>query len=582
MTAGGFIEPANKKVPLKKQRFTGIVFVATCLSAIGCLLFGYDTGIVSGSMIFIKDDFVLNSFWQELEVSITIIGACIFSGVSGPGSNSLGRKKVILIAAFVFTAGSVIMALSWEKYSLLVGRFVAGAGIGFASTIVPTYIAEIAPVQHRGALVTMSYVFIVLGQLVAAIIAGLCSYLPQNEGWRYMLGIAAVPAGIQFIGFIFMPESPRWLIQKKRFDEALVILKRIRGTDDVMEEFDDIKKECEDAEKDATQKSCLLSLIDAWSEKPTRRALVVGTILWTTHEFAGINILMYYTATIIQMSGVYDKTEAVWIAAAIDCVYVIFTSCGIYLVEKMGRRRLLIASLVGVICSLALIGGGFMLAEDTAPVWTLSNDSNDTMSDGSVCSVLTSCKSCVRTPQCGFCFMDGASEEKWPGSCGASDETAEGLKSLTGTCTNGTIIGDIQSTVWANDWCPSSYSWIILMAMTIYLSFFGPGIGAMPWTITSEIFPLHARSSCTAYTTGVKWFTNILVTATFLTLTETLGKAGTFWLYGVFALIGAILLFLLLPETKGRSLEQTGRLFERKSAIVLFASKKASTLPSVI
>lgn len=532
-------------------------------------------------MIFIKDDFVLNSFWQELEVSITIIGACIFSGVSGPGSNILGRKKVILIAAFVFTTGSIIMALAWEKYSLLVGRFIAGAGIGFASTIVPTYIAEIAPVQHRGALVTMSYVFIVLGQLVAAIVAGLCSYLPENVGWRYMLGIAAVPAGIQFFGFLFMPESPRWLIQKKRYDEALLILKRIRGADDVTEEFDDIRRECEEAEEDmAKKKSCVVSLIDAWAEKPTRRALVVGTILWATHEFSGINILMYYTATIIQMSGVYDKTMAVWMAAAIDVVYVIFTSCGIYLVEKMGRRRLLIASLCGVICSLALTGGGFMLAEETAPVWQLSNHTGS--NDSSSCFMRTSCKSCIRTPECGFCFTDDSSEGTWQGSCTASDEVTEGLTSLTGGCVNGTVVGEVQSIVWAHDWCPSSYSWVILMAITIYLSFFGPGIGAMPWTITSEIFPLHARSACTAYTTGVKWFSNILVTATFLTLTETLGKAGTFWLYGVFALIGATLLFLLLPETKGRSLEQTGKLFERKSAIVLYASKKASTLPSVI
>lgn len=208
MTGGGFVD-----VPLsssgKKQKFTCIVFISTCLSATGCLLFGYDTGIVSGSMIFIKDEFHLNSMWQELEVSITIIAACIFSCLSGPSSARFGRKKIILSAALIFCIGSIIMAVAWEKYSLLVGRFIAGAGIGFASTVVPCYIAETAPTHIRGSLVTMSYVFIVLGQMIAAVVAGLFSFLPHHIGWRYMLGVAAVPAGIQFIGFIFMPESPR-------------------------------------------------------------------------------------------------------------------------------------------------------------------------------------------------------------------------------------------------------------------------------------------------------------------------------------------------------------------------------------
>jgi SP family myo-inositol transporter-like MFS transporter 13 len=562
MTAGFLPSSSTKEVPLKKQKFTPIVFIATCLSAIGCLLFGYDTGIVSGSMIFIKDEFFLNSFWQELEVSITIIGACIFSGFSGPSSNRLGRKKVILTAAFVFTVGSIIMAVAWEKYSLLVGRFIAGAGIGFASTVVPMYIAEIAPIQYRGSLVTMAYVFIVLGQLIAALVAGACSYMPAEVGWRYMLGIAAVPAGIQFLGFIFMPESPRWLIQKKKYDAAVKQLRRIRGTEDVSEEFDAIRDECDEAEKmESNKQSCFFSLIDAWKERSTRRALIVGTILWATHEFSGINIMMYYTATIVQMAGVYDKTMAVWIAAAIDVVYVICTSAGIYLVEKMGRRALLLTSLVGVIISLALTGGGFMLAEETAPSANLS------LYDDPMCGRFLNCKGCMHSQECGFCFqLDG---DQWSGHCIPSNLETEGVFSLNGSCVQGTQLTPDRSVVWAYDWCPSDYSWVILMAMTIYLAFFGPGIGAMPWTINSEIFPLHARSACTAYATGVKWFTNILVTATFLTLTEVLGKAGTFWLYGVFAITGATLLFLLLPETKGKSLEETSKLFQRRTCLVV-------------
>lgn len=477
---GGFTVSTGKDgyKDMKKQKFTFVVFMASVLSAIGCFLFGYDTGIVSGSMIYIKEDFNLDSFWQEFEVSITIIGACIFACLSGPSSGFMGRKKMILSAAFVFTLGSIIMAIAWEKYSLLVGRFVAGAGIGYASTTVPTYIAEVAPIQLRGAFVTLSYVFIVLGQLIAAIVAGLCSKLPEKVGWRYMVGLAAVPAAIQCVGFIFMPESPRWLVQRNRFEEAIASLTRIRGTDDVLDEFNAIKSECEEAAKNEQEnKSCATALIQAMSEKPTRRAILVGTIVWATHELSGINIMMYYTATIVQMAGVHDKSMAVWIAAAIDAVYTIFTAAGIYLVEKIGRRPLLLTSLFGTIISLAITGAGFLIVDQNSPYTDLNFPVlNSLRASNDRCQNLFACSECVMDPECGFCFIDKG-ESQWEGSCfNGQQSNAE-----YGPCEKSNYFIHMNETsqsypaIWGKDACPSDYGWLIMLMMTIYLCFFGPG-----------------------------------------------------------------------------------------------------------
>ena len=537
------------------QKLTAVVIYATSLAAIGCLLYGYDTGITSGSMIFIREQFVLSSFWQELIVGITVIGACIFAAVAGPCSSRWGRKFVILSAAFVFTLGSIIMASAFERYQLFVGRLICGAGIGFAATNVPTYIAEIAPIHLRGALITISFVFIVGGQLVAAILAGvLAEILPETVSWRYMLGIAAVPGTIQFIGFLFMPESPRWLIQKGRNEEATAALKKIRGHDQVMSEFLDIKRECDEAAR--IEKS---SLFDAVMDVSCRKALLLGSVLWITHELSGINTLMYYTATMVQMSGVYDKKKAVWYSAAINTLYVASTCGGVYLVEKIGRRKLLLLSITGCVLNLLLIGSGFMVTEKTSTVIPLNNrtgDFDESLPQNS-CFNKGSCNECTKDPSCGFCFDD---EDASFMVCTLKNLDEEGMSSLTGRCVNGTK----GSTVWTSDWCPSSYSYIVMIGMVLYLMSFGPGLGAMAHTVNAEIFPLTYRSSCIAFTTAIKWASNSLITLTFLTLTEELGKPGTYWLYSVFTTFGGIFMFLKMPETRGKSLEDTAQLFAGK------------------
>jgi SP family myo-inositol transporter-like MFS transporter 13 len=309
----------------------------------------------------------------------------------------------------------------------------------------------------------------------------------------------------------------------------------------------DIKREAE-----MTNQLDKNSIIDAFSDATCRRALVVGSVLWITHELSGINTLMYYTATMVQMSGVYDKTMAVWISAGINVLYVAFTATGIYLVERIGRRILLIISIIGVILALIVIATGFIVTERTSATIPLVNGSSNQ------CSTRSSCNSCTKDPNCGFCFKEGSDIEL---ACLPKNHNMEGLASTIGYCMNGTH-GDY---VWASDWCPSSYSYIVMIGMIVFLISFGPGLGAIAHIINAEIYPLQYRSSCIAFTTALNWFFNSIVSLTFLTLTQQLGKPASYFLYCGLTICGGLFLYFKMPETKGRSLEETQYLFSNNN-----------------
>nr|XP_027236034.1 proton myo-inositol cotransporter-like [Penaeus vannamei] len=190
------------------------IILLAVFSAIGGFLFGYDTGVVSGAMILVRDEFELSTVWHELIVSSTIGAAWLAALAAGPATDRFGRRPVILVASVVFTVGAVVMGAAPEKVTLLIGRIIVGLGIGMASMSVPVYLSESSPADLRGRITVTNNIFITGGQLIASVICGAFSKVPQ--GWRYMLGLAALPSVVQLMGFAFMPESPRWLILKGR------------------------------------------------------------------------------------------------------------------------------------------------------------------------------------------------------------------------------------------------------------------------------------------------------------------------------------------------------------------------------
>ncbi|GMA56376.1 hypothetical protein GCM10025858_08790 [Alicyclobacillus sacchari] len=207
--------------------------------ALGGLLFGYDTGVISGAILFIRQTLHLNSFDQGFVVSAILIGAIIGSAVSGPLTDKMGRKKVVLIAALIFCIGAIGSALTPSTGVLILFRIVLGLAVGIASTMVPMYLSEMAPTEIRGALSSLNQLMIVIGILLAYIINYV--FAPSGQ-WRWMLGLAFVPGAILFIGMLFLPESPRWLLKHGREDQAREILTYLRKGRGVEEELSDIRR----------------------------------------------------------------------------------------------------------------------------------------------------------------------------------------------------------------------------------------------------------------------------------------------------------------------------------------------------
>ncbi|XP_067292269.1 solute carrier family 2 member 13b isoform X2 [Pseudorasbora parva] len=530
------------------------VYTLAFFSALGGFLFGYDTGVVSGAMLLLKREMNLSSLWQELLVSITV-GAAAVSALAGGYLNGLfGRRICILLASFIFSAGGIILSVAKSKEVLLCGRLTVGLGIGIASMTVPVYIAEVSPSHLRGQLVTVNTLFITGGQFVASVVDGAFSYLPY-DGWRYMLGLSVVPAALQFVGFLFLPESPRWLLQNGDTQKARLVLCQIRGGVNVDEEYESIRSSIEEERNSSTGGPVLWRIL---TSAPTRRALIVGCGLQMFQQLSGINTVMYYSATIIQMSGVQDDQMAIWLAAATAFTNFLFTVLGVWLVDRVGRRKLTLGSLLGTAVSLMVLAAGFLLSAQTSPPVTFHP--SDTSLYNSTCNNYGFCESCMLNPDCGFCYgTNGTAVTE--SSCmpvdAANTETA-----AAGRCSNGTL--QSAGIFWAYNYCPTSYSWIVLLGLILYLAFFAPGMGPMPWTVNSEIYPLWARSTGNACSAGVNWICNVLVSLTFLHVAQYLTYYGAFFLYSGLAVLGFVFVLGCLPETKGLRLEEIESLFGRR------------------
>ncbi|XP_068580076.1 proton myo-inositol cotransporter-like [Cebidichthys violaceus] len=528
----------------------GFVYVLAFFSALGGFLFGYDTGVVSGAMLLLKEEMNLSALWQELLVSSTVGAAALSALSGGPLNGWLGRRVCILLASFIFGVGGVILSLAPDKVVLLVGRVTVGLGIGIASMTVPVYIAEVSPPHKRGQLVTINSLFITGGQFIASVIDGAFSYM-SHGGWRYMLGLSVVPAVLQFVGFLFLPESPRWLLLKGRSQEARQALSRIRGGRSVDEEYDAIRTSIEEEEKEPGGGG--LVILRIFSHGPTRRALVVGCGLQMFQQLAGINTVMYYSATILQMAGVWDVKRAIWLAAATSATNFVFTVVGVWLVERVGRRKLTLGSLLGTGLSLTVLAVGFLLSAQFSPPTTL----HPVDAQNSTCRLYGSCEFCMLDPDCGFCYRENSSRV-FDSSC-VPVSRASTDHAAWGRCSNQTEAA--KSPMWAYNYCPTSYSWLVLTGLILYLAFFAPGMGTMPWTVNSEIYPLWARSTGNACSSGVNWIFNVLVSLTFLHVAQYLTYYGAFFMYS--GLVALALLFVqgCLPETQGLQLEDVENLF---------------------
>lgn len=366
------------------------VFVLTLTAAMGGFLFGYDTGVISGAMLQIKTARLglgdLSSSEQELVVSSTVAAAIAGSLASGEVQRRLwlGRRGSILAGGFWFVAGTALMVIAWDLATLTGGRTLVGLAVGMVSHSVPLYISECAPPNLRGRLNTANNVCITLGQTAASVVCCVIARSRTPEGWRYMFGIGAVPAVCMVIGFLFLPESPRYILLCGQDDDhmskAKGVLQRLRGNTSPAKVSEELQLALEALGGEGSNQTPLMELC---SRRSVRRALVLGCSLQLLQQLSGINTMMYYAATILQMSSsgggpacgqdhaapaaadaaevaeTSDSITDICMSAWVCSAQVLGTLLGMAVIDSMGRRPVILGSLAGVSLSLLVLGASF-------------------------------------------------------------------------------------------------------------------------------------------------------------------------------------------------------------------------------
>lgn len=312
--------------------------------ALGGLLFGYDTGVISGALLFIPNDFKLSPFLQGAIVAGLLLGAMIGAAVAGRLADAVGRRRLIMGAAVVFTGGAILAAVAPSVWVLIAARIIIGLAVGSAALVVPLYLAEIAPTEVRGAIASLNQLMIVGGILVAFIVNAI---LASSGNWRLMLGLAAVPSIILLVGMLFMPETPRYLVHAGEDEAAHEVLEELPGDESPRERIEDIHEvEQEEAE------TGLRGVLQA---KWVRPALVVAIGLAVFQQLVGINTIIYYAPTTLTNVG-FAKTSAIYANLIIGVVNVAMTVLAIRLIDRVGRKPMLYAGCAGMVGSLLVLG----------------------------------------------------------------------------------------------------------------------------------------------------------------------------------------------------------------------------------
>ncbi|EIQ4140874.1 sugar porter family MFS transporter [Staphylococcus pseudintermedius] len=327
------------------------------IGALGGLLYGYDMGVISGALLYLKDDIPLNAYTEGLVVSSMLVGAIVGAGLSGPLSEKLGRRRLVFMISIVFIIGALILALAPTMEILVLGRVIIGLAVGGSTAIVPVYLSELAPTDARGSLSSLNQLMITIGILASYLVN--YAFAPI-EGWRWMLGLAVVPSVILMIGVIFMPESPRWLLEKRGEKAARDVMKLTYPASEIDHEIENMKKINQIADNTWTvlKSPWLLSTI------------IIGSVFALLQQLIGINAIIYYAPKIFATAG-FGESTAILSTVGIGVVNVLVTIFAISIIDKIDRKKLLVIGNIGMVASLLIMSALIWLIGGNSAAWII-------------------------------------------------------------------------------------------------------------------------------------------------------------------------------------------------------------------
>ncbi len=424
--------------------------------ALGGLLFGYDLGVVAGALLFITPELKLTHLQTGMVTSSLLVGAMVGALGCGRITDRIGRRSVVLGAAVLFGLGAIGAALAPDLVWILVFRVVMGLAVGAASVTVPVYLSEIAPARSRGRLSGLNQLMISSGILVAYLVN---LALAPSHAWRWMFGLAVVPALLLLIGGFFQPESPRWLIKKGRVDEARAVLARSRTPEELTAEIAEIVR-VNESERERVRLGAMLR------DPRLRRVLLIGSGLALLQQFVGVNTVIYYAPTILKSIG-FTSSAAILANAGLGGLTVVVTLIMLMMVDRVGRRRPLILGAIGMCAAMVLLAVLF----------------------------------------------------------------------YAGGLTHGVA------------------GWAAITGLALFKVCFSLSWGGLVWIMLGELFPLRARGTAMGVATFFNWAGNFAVGLLFPVLLGA-GTGLVFVLFAVLCMVSSVFAMAVIPETKGKSLEQ--------------------------
>ncbi|MFT5165438.1 MAG: SP family arabinose:H+ symporter-like MFS transporter [Saprospiraceae bacterium] len=512
---------------------TNFVIVVAMIVALGGFLMGFDASVISGVNKFIEIEFSLSKIELGWAVGSLTLTATLAMMVAGPLSDRIGRKRVLTYAALLYFVSAIGSAFAPSFIILVIARMIGGLGVGASLIIAPMYIAEIAPPEMRGRMVSFNQLNIVLGISVAFFTNYLILQLGQSDAswaqslkfgeynWRWMLGLEALPAILYFFALFIVPKSPRWLAMKGRYDEALLIMKKAAGEEEAVKIIQSVK----DSMNDDTPKEKLP--IRSLFKPALRLVLTIGLVVGILQQITGINSVFFYAPMIFEQSGI--GTDASFSQAIlVGLINLVFTIIAISLIDKLGRKPLLVFGVSGIVITMFLLSYGFSQATYT-------------LTDATVLNLPAEINQEQLAPLVNQTYDDDVSFKN-------------ALRGALGVAAAQTYESElITAAVTMN-------SWLILLSILGFVASFAVSVGPVMWVLFSELFPNWIRGLAISFVGLVNSAVSFIVQVAFPWELQNLGSSLTFLIYGLFAVLGLIFIIMKLPETKGKTLEELEKL----------------------
>jgi MFS transporter, SP family, arabinose:H+ symporter len=563
-----------------KQNTFYIISIAFT-AAIGGFLLGFDGSVISGAIPFYKSVFGLEdgSFLLGFSVSCILWGSIIGNLIAGPLSDKIGRKPSLILAALLFVITGVMSAFASNIWVFIIGRIIGGFGVGIALLVAPVYIGEIAPAKDRGWLVSFNQLLIVIGLFTAYFTNYYILKLvddPQTN-WRWMLGIEIVPAILYFLGVLFIPESPRWLIMTGKEAKGIETLAKVGGVEYAQNEANEIKKNLgvNKEESLSTQASYFFS-------KKMRLIMIISFGLGILQQFSGINAILYYAPMVFESAG-GGRDAAFLQAVVLGLVFLVMTVVSMFLIDRIGRKPLLYLGVGLMALSLTFTGLLFKNAiyvvdskqitasANTileADLWAEAKRSNSALMNydsiamdnlkasfikkneliSTVSLDIPSVLPLIENKNNFISKMKNISGNTF------SDELAF-YKGIDDTLAGSDLKADSYKPSLLKDGIKINSLWVLISILG-FIAGFSISLGPVMWAMFSEIFPNRIRGFAISAAGTINAISSFLVATFFPIQLAKLGSANTYFIYAGFMFFCLWFTWKYIVETKGKSLEE--------------------------